>query len=121
MAMESILNSTKKLSGLMEEYEHFDSDIIMFINSVFFDLNQLGVGPSEGFTIEDDSSIWEDFLPDDKPLREAVKSYMGMKVRLKFDPPTVSSLLEALQRSINECEWRFSVHVNNRATKEEGE
>lgn len=119
--MESILNSTKKLSGLMEGYEHFDEDIIMFINSVFFDLNQLGIGPSEGFTIEDDSALWVDFLPNDKPLREAVKSYMGMKVRLKFDPPTVSSLLEALQRSINECEWRFSIHASKRSTLEEGE
>lgn len=119
--MESILNSTKKLSGLTEEYEHFDADIIMFINSVFFDLKQLGVGPSEGFTIEDDSSVWEDFLPDNKSLREAVKAYMGMKVRLRFDPPTIASLLESLQRSISEFEWRFSVDVDPPRTEEEGE
>lgn len=112
--MESILTSTKKLSGLMNEYEHFDDDFIMYINSVFMVLNQLGVGPSEGFVITDESSTWHDFLPDDKDklLRESTKAYMGAKVRLQFDPPSNSSHLESLTRTINEYEWRLYVEAD---------
>lgn len=105
--MESILTSTKKLAGLTEEYDHFDPDIIMYINSVFLVLKQIGVGPSAGFVIYDASSIWEDFIDDSEVLREAVKSYMGQKVRLKFDPPANSTLLQALKDSIAEAEWRL--------------
>jgi hypothetical protein len=106
--MESILTSTKKLAGLTEDYEHFDPDIVMYINSVFLVLWQLGVGPSTGFSIEDESAIWEDFIPDNAFLRQTVKAYMGSKVRLKFDPPTNSALLEALKADIAESEWRLS-------------
>ena len=105
--MESILTSTKKLAGLTEEYDHFDPDIIMYINSVFLVLKQIGVGPSAGFVIHDASSFWEDFIDDSEVLREAVKSYIGQKVRLKFDPPANSTLLQALKDSISEAEWRL--------------
>lgn len=105
--MESILTSTKKLAGLTEEYDHFDPDIIMYINSVFLVLKQLGVGPSEGFFIQDGLTIWEDFIIDNEFLREAVKAYMGQKVRLKFDPPANSTLLQALKDSIAEYEYRL--------------
>ena len=109
--MDSILTSTKKLAGLMEEYDHFDPDIIMYINFVFLTLKQLGVGPSSGFVITDKKATWDSFIPDNEILRESTKAYMGAKVRLQFDPPTNSTHLEALQRSINEYEWRLNLEV----------
>lgn len=106
--MESILTSIKKLLGISEEYEHFDADIIMYINSVFSILTQLGVGPPEGFSISDSDATWDEFLTED-PRLEMVKSYMGMKVKLLFDPPLTSSVMEAANRSISEFEWRLNV------------
>lgn len=113
--MESILTSAKRISGVMKEEEHFDDEIIMYINSVFMVLKQLGVGPSEGFVITDESSTWHDFLPDDedKILREYVKAYMGAKVKLQFDPPSNSSHMESLVRTINEFEWRSYVEEDS--------
>ena len=108
--MESILTSIKKLLGIDEEYTQFDSDIIMHINSVFLNLTQLGVGPSEGFQIEDDSDTWEDFIGDSNHL-QAVKSYVYLKVKLLFDPPLSSSVIESMNRMIAELEWRLNVAV----------
>lgn len=106
--MESILTSIKKLLGLTEEYEHFDPEIIMHINSVFMDLRQLGVGPEEGFFIEDETSVWTDFVSEIGKM-EAVKSYMYLRVRLLFDPPANSSLIESMNRQIEKFEWRLNV------------
>ena len=106
--MESILTSIKKLLGIAEEYEHFDADLIMHINSVFSILTQLGVGPSEGFMIEDATATWNDFIPDGLVL-QAVKSYIYLKVKLLFDPPTSSAVIESANRMINEFEWRLNV------------
>lgn len=111
--MDSILTSTKKLSGVSESCPHFDDQIVAYINSVFFVLKQLGIGPAEGFVITDEFTIWEDFLPDDIVLREATKSYMAAKVRLQFDPPTSSAHLEALKSTIAEYEWRANVEVES--------
>lgn len=110
--MESILTSIKKLLGIEEEYEHFDSDIIMHINSVFMVLNQLGVGPSEGFSIEDDTSVWADFMSGNSNI-EAVKSYIYLKVKLLFDPPLSSAAIESIKRMIDEYEWRLNVAAEN--------
>lgn len=110
--MESILTSIKKLLGIAEEYEHFDNDIIMHINSVFMILTQLGVGPSKGFVITDSSASWDDFLPEGGEKLQAVKTYMYMKVRLMFDPPTSSAVMESMNRIINELEWRLNVAVD---------
>lgn len=110
--MESILTSIKKLLGIAEEYEHFDNDIIMHINSVFMILTQLGVGPSKGFVITDSSASWDDFLPEGGERLQAVKTYMYMKVRLMFDPPTSSAVMESMNRMINELEWRLNVAVD---------
>lgn len=110
--MESILTSIKKLLGIAEEYTHFDADIIMHINTVFMTLTQLGVGPSEGFFIEDDSTYWTDFIPDHNKL-QAVKSYMFMKVKLLFDPGSLgSSTLAMYERQIDQFEWRLNVAVD---------
>lgn len=107
--MESILTSIKKLLGIAEDYTQFDPDIIIHINSVFTTLTQLGVGPSTGFYIEDDSTIWEDFIPDLAKL-QAVKTYIFLKVKLLFDPASVgSSTLASYERQIQELEWRLNV------------
>lgn len=106
--MDSILTSIKKLLGIAEDYTHFDNDIIMHINSVFMVLTQLGVGPEEGFVIEDDKMYWEDFIEDPMTL-QAVKSYMYLKVKLLFDPPSSSSVMESTNRMISEYEWRLNV------------
>lgn len=109
--MESILTSIKKLLGIEEEYTQFDADIIMHINTVFLNLTQLGVGPSEGFLIKDDTAIWEDFIGDSSQL-QAVKTYMYLKVKLLFDPPLSSSVTESMNRMIAELEWRLNVAVD---------
>lgn len=116
MDMESILSTTKKLAQLSDEYDVYDPDIIMYINSVFLTLKQMGVGPAAGFVIGDENSTWNEFIPDNVSLREAVKSYMGAKVRLKFDPPASSILLEALKNTISEDEWRLSFESETTST-----
>lgn len=109
--MDSILTSIKKLLGIEEEYTQFDSDIIMHINTVFLNLTQLGVGPPEGFLIEDDSTTWDDFIGDSNQL-QAVKTYVYLKVKLLFDPPLSSSVTESINRIISELEWRLNVAVD---------
>lgn len=108
--MESILKSVKKMVGIAEDYTQFDTDVIMHINTVLMTLTQLGVGPEEGFRIEDDIDTWVDFIGEDKGL-EAVKTFTGLKVRLLFDPPLSSALIESMNRSIAELEWRIRERV----------
>lgn len=110
--MESILTSIKKMLGITEEYDHFDQDIIIHINSVFMILTQLGVGPPEGFFIEDSSATWTDFVEDTSKI-EGIKSYMYMKVKLLFDPPDRAALMESYNRLISEFEWRLNVAAEN--------
>lgn len=107
---QSILKSTKKILGLAEDYTPFDLDILTHINTAFFNLTQLGVGPVGGFHIEDDSAVWADFYADDveADLFQAVKSYVYLKVRSLFDPPATSYLIEATAKQIQELEWRLN-------------
>ena len=105
--MDSILISVKKMLGIAAEYTHFDADIIIHINSVFMILNQLGVGPKEGFSISSDVETWDEFTNDNLTI-ESVKSYMYLKVGLLFDPPTSSNVLEARNRLVSELEWRLN-------------
>lgn len=107
----SILLSTKKVLNLAPEYTVFDQDIIMHINAAFSILNQLGVGPVEGFTIQDESAVWDDFvlLPGSEPSQSLVKTYVQLKARMLFDPPTTSFLLEAMKEQIEQYEWRLNV------------
>ena len=107
----SILTSIKKMLGVAEDYTEFDEDIITHINSVFLNLTQLGVGPEEGFMIENDTAVWEDFIVDSIQL-QAVKTYMYLKVKLLFDPPLSSSVTESFTRMIAELEWRLNVAVD---------
>ena len=113
--IDSILTSIKKLLGIAEEYEHFDADLIIHINSVFMTLAQLGIGPSSGFKIVDKSSTWDEFIEDKQDL-EAVKSYVYLKVKLLFDPPLSSAVMEAMNRAISELEWRLNVSAETSIT-----
>lgn len=113
--MDSILTSVKKVLGIESSYTHFDEDIIIHINSAFFILNQLGVGSEEPFTIEDESATWRDFVSG-KEL-ELVRSYVYLRVRLLFDPPTNSFAVDAIKKQIEEFEWRLEVGAENNKVK----
>lgn len=116
--MDSILTSIKKLLGIAEDYDHFDQDLIIHINSVLSVLTQLGVGPSEGFSIEDENATWNDFIPEDKRL-SSIRSYVYMKVKLLFDPPLSSSVMESMNRMISEFEWRLNIAAEPTQLNEE--
>ena len=106
--MDSILNSIKKLLGISNEETHFDSDIIMHINTVFSILCQIGIGPTTSFSITDENAVWDDFIEDYTNFND-IKTYMYLKVKLFFDPPLNSSVLSAIERQISELEFRLSV------------
>ena len=106
--MDSILTSIKKLLGIEENYTHFDTDIIMHINSVLSILTQLGVGPSNGYSIKDANAVWDEFISDSKKL-ELVKTYVYLKVRLMFDPPSSSSAIDSMKHLISELEFRITI------------
>lgn len=105
----SILLSTKKTLGLEESDTSFDLDVMLHINSVLADLSQIGVGPVDGFEIEDEQATWDQLLGADKNLNRA-KSYVYLKVRMLFDPPTTSYLQAAMKEQIQEIETRMSYH-----------
>lgn len=105
---DSILDTVKKVLGIEADYTAFDPAIIMHINSVFVTLQQLGIGPVEGFFIEDDSKEWVDFLGPDPTLNN-VKTYVCLRVRLIFDPPTTSFAIDSMKRQVEELEWRINV------------
>lgn len=111
---DSILISIKKLLGITEEYTHFDQDIVMHINSVIFVLSQLGVETADGFAITGSNETWSDLLPniDQQKSLESIKSYIYLKVRLLFDPPSASAVIESTNKLINELEWRINVAVD---------
>lgn len=105
---DSILDSTKKILGFVADNTAFDADVIMHINTVFSDLEQLGIGPAEGFAIEDATPTWEDYLGTDLRLNN-IKSYTYLRVRMLVDPPATSYLLNAMKDQIRELEWRINV------------
>lgn len=113
--MESILTSIKKLLGMTEDYTAYDDQIIIHVNSVFMILTQLGIGPEDGFVIKDKEAVWNDFVSDETKL-ELVKSYIYLKVKLLFDPPSNSSVIESINRQINEFEWRLNVKAESNIT-----
>jgi hypothetical protein len=104
---DSILTSIKKLLGIDEEYEHFDIDLILHINSVLSVLTQLGVG-DENFFITGKNEKWSDYISDDARFN-LVKAYVYLKVRLLFDPPSSSAIIESINRLISEIEWRINI------------
>lgn len=110
----SIFLTTKKMLGIAEEYHAFDLDIITHINSVFLNLNQLGVGPIMPYQITGEEETWDDFLQEN-PI-PGVQSYVYLKTRLLFDPPTTSFLVDNIQKQIAELEWRMNVQVETPPT-----
>lgn len=115
---ESILTSIKKLLGIMEDDTSFDMDIIIHINSAFSTLTQLGVGPSTGFKINNSFTLWSSFMQYDELRLEMIKTYVYLKVRLVFDPPTNSSVIESINRNISELEWRINNVVDYQSNSE---
>lgn len=109
--MDSILLSVKKMIGVPHDYEVFDADIIMHINTVFGALNQMGLGPEEGFSISDSSTRWSEYLTFGKNS-EMVKTYMFLKVRMLFDPPSNSNLSSVYSQQIAEYEWRLLIFAD---------
>ena len=118
---ESILTSVKKVLGIPEYYEHFDQDILLHLNSVMSILHQLGVGPENGFVVEDDSTTWSDLFDGDIDTNKMmyVKSYVCLRVRLLFDPPASSGAIDAMERQMRELEWRITVTRDPRVNSEE--
>ncbi len=116
---ENILESIKELLPISSDVDAFDNTIMMHINTVFFTLHQLGVGPKSPYSISTGEETWEDFLGNDLADLEAVKTYVYMKVKIVFDPPTNSSLLQALKELIAEYEWRLNVAVDPKLVEED--
>lgn len=108
---ESILDSVKMSLGIPSEYEHFDSQIALHLNTVMAILPQLGVGPKEGFYVQDDSTTWGDLVGDSIFVNRLlyIKSYVCLRVRLLFDPPSGSGAIDAMERQMRELEWRITV------------
>lgn len=115
--MESILKSIKKLLGISDEETHFDTDLIMHINSTFSILHQLGVGPDKSFSIDGDTETWNNFIEDDTDFND-VRTYMYLKVRLIFDPPSSSAVMSSMERQISELEWRLSAEAFAKSVEE---
>lgn len=109
--LDSILLTTKRLLGIEREYTQFDPDIIVNINSALFTLNQVGVGPEDGFIVTGEDETWGEFLESRRDI-EAAKTYVYLKVRLVFDPPQMGYLVDAITTQCKELEWRLNVQVD---------
>lgn len=118
--IDSILGSVKKVIGLAEDYRQFDPDLIMHINTAFAVLYQLGVGPKQPFTISGYDETWAEFTTTQQNI-ENVRSYVYMKVRMLFDPPSTATMHEAFERQIQEMEWRLNVAVDPSETGDANE
>ena len=108
---DSILTSIKKLMGLTEEYDAFDQDILILINSVLFELEQIGVKAKDGFSLTDKTVVWSDYS-DDERLLNVLKPYIYMKTKVTFDPPTSSGALDSMNRIIDRFEWRINLYAD---------
>lgn len=117
---ESILKSVKKLLMIPNEDEAFDLDISIHINTAFMTLNQLGVGPNKTFSIKDKDATWSSFFEGREDL-EGVKTYVYLKVRMIFDPPSSSAVMEAYKSQIDELEWRLNLNAEKENSEEETE
>lgn len=117
---DSILTSIKKLLGITEDYTHFDTDITMHINTAFSVLTQIGVGPATGFHITGANETWSSFIGEPSFV-EMIKSYVYLRVRMLFDPPVNGSLIDAMNKQIDQYEWRIMVALDPTETDNEGE
>lgn len=108
---DSILNSTKAALGIVNSYTAFDNQIIMLINSSFSTLHQLGLGPDDGFEIEDETTTWDEYLGNNKLLKFVIQ-YIHLDVRLMWDPPTSSYATDQMKKKLDELTWRINVMVD---------
>lgn len=108
---DSILMTIRKLVCGDPYADHFDNDLLVHINACFSILNQLGVGPEDGFVVTDDTQSWSSYIADNRTLN-MVKTYVTLKVKKIFDPPLTSSVLEAMDKEISQLEWRLNVAVD---------
>jgi len=116
---ESILLSIKKLNNVAADYTAFDDDFVMYINTALSDLNQVGIGPYEGYAIVNEDDLWEDFLGDD-PRRNQARTFVGLKVRLMFDPPASSFAIEMMQGQLEEHLYRLKLAQGDIEAEEAG-
>lgn len=116
---KSILNSIKKLLGLTKECTDFDTDIKIHINTIIMNLDQLGVIIPKSFKVEDENQTWDEIIKDDTKL-DSIITYVYLRVKLVFDPPLSSAVIEANKETIRELEWRITVQVDENNLKEEG-
>lgn len=105
---ESILLSIKKALGLLPEYDAFDDELEMHINGALSNLNQLGIGPAEGLQLDGADTKWSDLLGPSPKLQNA-KTYIFIKTKLIFDPPTTPHLIKAYEDQLAEQEFRLTV------------
>lgn len=105
---ESILNSIKKVLGIDPSYDVFDVDILMHINSVFADLHQIGAAPNPPIKVMDETTVWDDFIQGKENV-DMVQTYVALRVRLLFDPPTSAYGIDSLQKQADKLEWRLSI------------
>ena len=120
MNESSILNSIKKLLGIDADNTDFDTDVMIHINTALMTLNQLGVGPPNGFMIDDALDSWTDFVNDTTRI-ESIKTYVYLKVKLVFDPPTSSAVIDSYKETIRELEWRINVEAETMENEEENQ
>lgn len=111
MATDSILLTIKKMLGLAEDYDAFDTDVIVGINSALMVLSQVGVGPDKGFIVMDSTQTWGDLLGAETTDLESVKMYVYLSTRLMFDPPTSSYVMDAMKETKQELEWRLGIRA----------
>jgi len=103
---DSILDSVKETLGIAADYDVFDQELMLHINSVVSNLTQLGVGPDSGFIVTGQNITWEDFMGNE-PRLNMVKSYLSAKVKMLFDPPTVGFVISSMEKILQEYEWRI--------------
>ena len=109
--MESILDTIKKMLGIDAEDDSFDDDIITLINPIIYALAQMGIGPSTGFIVVDKNNTWTEYIGSIPFNLEGVKTYIYLKTKLIFDPPTNTTTIDAMTRSAQELEWRMMLEV----------
>ena len=117
--MDSILNTIKKLLGIDADDDSFDVDITIGINAAIFSLSQMGIGPANGFIVKSTADNWTDYIVDNTINLEGVKNYIYLKTKLTFDPPTISTVIESINNTLKEIEWRMmlAVETNNLEVK----
>lgn len=116
---DSILLSTKKLNNVAADYTAFDDDFILWINSALSDLNQIGIGPSQGFQIFDKNDLWDDFI-EEEPRLNQVKTFVGLRVRLFFDPPGSSFAISMMEKQLEEQLYRLKLAQDDIDAEEAG-